>query len=125
MSVLLDTDIAIEIQRARDQSILSKWSNLIASGEAILCSPVVVAEVWAGARPREHQFIENFFDALICVTADYETGRLAGELMHRYAGSHSLETPDALVAASAIQHQAVLWTRNRKHYPMPQLTFYS
>jgi len=38
--------------------------------------------------------------------------------------SHSLEVPDALVAAAAIQYQAALWTRNRKHYPVPQLSFY-
>jgi len=125
MSILLDTDIAIEVQRAGDKAILSKWSSLVSSGEALLCSPVVVAEVWTGARPREHQFLVDFFDALICVAADYETGRLAGEFMRKYSGSHSLEIPDALIAAAAIQHQAALWTRNRKHYPMPQLKFYN
>ena len=124
MSVLLDTDVAIEIQRARDQHVLSKWSSLVASGENILCSPIVAVETWAGARPAEHQALSNFFDALVCVAADYETGRLAGEFMRRYAGSHSLEIADAFIAAAAVQHQAALWTRNRKHYPMPQLSFY-
>jgi predicted nucleic acid-binding protein len=124
MSVLLDTDIAIEIQRARNQSILAKWSALVASGEDILCSPIMVAENWAGARPLEHQALANFFDALICVAADCETGRLAGEYLLRYARSHSLEVADAFIAAAAVQHQASIWTRNRKHYPMPQLTFF-
>lgn len=124
MNVLLDTDIAIEIQRARDELILSKWSELVVSGATILCSPVVAAEIWAGARPREHQFIANFFDSLICLPADYETGRLAGEYMREFARSHSLEIADALIAAAAVQHQAALWTRNRKHYPMPSLTFH-
>ena len=125
MNVLLDTDIAVEIQRGRDRLILTQWSDLVASGASILCSPVVVAEIWAGARPQERQLISSFFDALYCLPADYETGQLAGEFMRRYAKSRSVEMADALIAASAIQHQAALWTHNRKHYPMPNLSFYS
>jgi predicted nucleic acid-binding protein len=123
VNVLLDTDIAIEILRARDQAILARWKNLAGSSTEILCSPVVAAEIWAGARPGEFQMIDAFFDALTCVAMDYDTGRIAGELLRRYARSHSLEVPDALIAGAALQHQAALWTRNRKHYPVPQLTF--
>jgi predicted nucleic acid-binding protein len=36
-----------------------------------------------------------------------------------------LKIADTLIAATAILHKATLWTRNKKHYPMPQLTFYS
>lgn len=124
MNVFLDTDIAIEVQRARDQALLLRWSELVGSGAAILCSPVVAAEIWAGARQQEHQLIAKFFRSLNCVVGDYETGQIAGAFLNKYARSHSLELPDALIAAAAIQHQAALWTRNRKHYPMPQLTFY-
>lgn len=122
MSVLLDTDIVIEIQRGNDPQIRAKWGSLVASGIALLYSPVVAAETWAGARPQEHMLMESFFDALTCLPTDYETGRLAGDLMRKFAKSHGLEIPDALIAATAIQHSAALWTRNRKHYPMPQLT---
>jgi len=90
----------------------------------VYCSPVVVAEIWAGALPHEYLPIMKFFGALTCLAADYETGRIAGEFLRQYARSHHLEVPDALIAAAAIQHQAALWTRSRKHYPMPQLTFY-
>ena len=124
MSVLLDTDVAIEILRARDQAILAKWTNLAGASVDIFCSPVVVAEIWAGARPSEFVLIDKFFDALVCLVADYDTGQIAGELLRRYARSHNLKVPDALIAAAAFRHQAALWTRNRKHYPVPQLTFY-
>lgn len=124
MNLLLDTDIAIEILRARDQSILAKWAAIIHSGANLYYSPVLAAEIWAGARPREDQSIARFFDALTCLPADEMTGRIAGELLRKYARSHNVETPDAFVAAAAIQHQSTLWTRNRKHYPMPQITFY-
>ena len=43
----------------------------------------------------------------------------------RYAKSHNVEIGDALIAASAAQSNAALWTRNRKHYPMPELTMHA
>jgi predicted nucleic acid-binding protein len=124
VNVLLDTDIAIEILRARDQSILSKWMTLSGSSLDVCYSPVLAAEIWAGALPHEHQLIAGFFRPLNCVMANYETGRLAGDFLRQYAKSHGVEVPDAFIAASAVQHRAHLWTRNRRHYPMPQLTFY-
>jgi predicted nucleic acid-binding protein len=124
VNVLLDTDIAIEILRSRDQDIFAKWSELVLSGAAVFYSPVVAAEVWAGALSHERDFISRFFRPLLCLVAEYETGQLAGEFLRQYARSHGLEVPDALIAAAAVQQKAALWTRNRKHYPMPRLTFY-
>lgn len=124
MTVLIDSDIAIEVLRARDQGILSQWSSIAVSGTAVLYSPITAAEVWAGALPHEHQMISRFFRPLICAGIDHETGRLAGEYLRKFVKSHNLEIADALIAASAIQNQAALWTRNRKHYPMAHLTIY-
>jgi hypothetical protein len=125
VNILLDTDIAIEILRARDEAILSTWTSLVVSGAAIHYSPVTAAEVWTGAFPHEHQLISRFFRPLQCIATDYEIGKLAGDFLHQYARSHGLEIGDSLIAATAIQDQAMLWTRNRKHYPMPTLNFYS
>lgn len=124
MNILLDSDIAFEILRARDKAILSKWSAMIVSGAVVFYSPVTAAEVWAGVLPNEHQFITRLFRPLLCVAADYDIGKLAGEFLRKYARSQSLEIGDAIIAATAIQNQSALWTRNRKHYPMPGLTFY-
>jgi tRNA(fMet)-specific endonuclease VapC len=124
MNVLIDSDIAIEILRARDQAILSKWTEVIISSTTVFYSPVTAAEVWAGAFTSEHPLIIRFFRPLICIATDYETGRLAGELLNKFAKSHRLEIGDALIAAAAIQNQTALWTRNRKHYPMAGVSFY-
>ena len=62
---------------------------------------------------------------LICAACEYEIGNLAGEYLRRFFKSHNLQIGDALIAATAVQNQAALWTRNSKHYPMPGLTFYS
>ena len=124
MKVLLDSDVVIEILRQHDASILSQWSELAGSEAQILTTPVTVAEIEAGARPSEAKIIDRLFSLLECVPIDEPAGKLAGELMRRYSRSHSLEIADALIAASALRRQAALWTRNRKHYPMPELVFY-
>jgi len=117
--VLLDSDIVIEVLRARDHGILTQWSVLRASDAEIMFTTVTAAEVWEGARPGEHKSIGQLFSLLDCAEVDCGTGRLAGDLLRSFRGSHNLQI------AAAIQHRAALWTRNRKHYPMPQLVFFA
>lgn len=124
MTVLVDSDILIEVSRGRDQEILARWSELSQSDNPVLFSPVTAAELWAGARPREHEAIGNLFRALVCVPIDSETGRQAGDYLRQYHKSHGLELGDALIAAAARLHRADLWTRNRRRYPMKELSFY-
>lgn len=54
MTVLVDSDIVIEVSRGRDPRIVSTWTALSASDDVILYSPVSAAELWEGARPSEH-----------------------------------------------------------------------
>lgn len=124
MPVLIDSDVLIEVSRAKDEILLGKWRELSDSADVLLCSPVSVAELWHGARPREHRVLGTLFSALVCVPIDQEIGRRAGEYLRSYSKSHNVELGDALIAATASVHGAELWTRNRKHYPMEDLRFY-
>lgn len=124
MTVLVDSDILIEVSRGKNQGILSRWTALSASDSLILYSPVSVAELWAGARPREYEMLARLFRALVCAPIDNETGRRAGDYLRQYRKSHGIELGDALVASAAALNAAELWTRNRKHYPMRELSFY-
>ena len=125
MSVLIDSDIVIEVLRGRDQAILAQWSELADSHSPILVSPITFAEVGAGAFASERTIISRFFAPLTCVAIDQKIGQLAGEYLRQYSKSHNLKIADALIAASAVQNHVALWTRNRKHYPMPHLSFYA
>ena len=124
MTVLVDSDILIEVCRGRDKGIVSRWLQLSGAGTAVLYSPVTAAELWAGALPGEHNLLSRLFQALVCVEINGETGRQAGDYLRQYRKSHNIGLGDALIAATAVQNQATLWTRNRKHYPMKNLTFY-
>jgi len=124
MTVLVDSDILIEVSRGKNAGIVSKWLDLSNSAAAVLYSPVSVAELWAGARPNEHDALNNLFRALTCIPIDEESGLKAGVYLQQYRRSHGVEVADALIAASAVMNHAELWTRNRKHYPMKDISFF-
>jgi predicted nucleic acid-binding protein len=123
-SILLDSDVLIEVSRARDAALLTRWDQLSRSSVPLACSPVTVAEIWHGARSHEHHTLAALFSALDCIPVDAEIGMRAGEYLRRYAKSHHVELGDALIAATASIHKLELWTRNRRHYPMTDISFY-
>jgi predicted nucleic acid-binding protein len=123
-SVLIDSDILIEVTRARDDAILLRWDELSRVETPLMCSPVTIAELWHGARPQEHRTLNALFAAIHCISIDSKIGIRAGEYLRQHARSHHVELGDALIAATASIHNLALWTRNRKHYPMKDLDFY-
>lgn len=123
--VLLDTDVLIEVLRARDASILAAWDRLQNSAASVFISPVTVAEIWHGLRPEEQDAVGDLFSALACVAIDARIGRRAGEYLRKFRKSHGLMLGDALVAATAALHDLPLWTRNRRHYPMTDMPWFS
>ncbi len=124
MTVLVDSDVLIEVTRKRDSEILTRWLDLGASDRVILYSPVTAAELWAGALPREEKLLRGLFQALQCAPIDEAVGTRAGGYLRKYQRSHSVQMGDALIAASAVQKGAALWTRNRKHFPMKEVEFF-
>lgn len=50
MTVLVDSDILIEVSRVRAEALVSRWLDLGRSDALIFFSAVSEAEVWAGAR---------------------------------------------------------------------------
>ena len=122
--VLIDSDILIEVTRARDPGILARWDELSRTDIALLCSPVTVAELWHGARPKEHATLEALFGAIHCIPIESKIGLCAGNYLRQYAKSHHVELGDALIAATASIHNLELWTRNRRHYPMKDVSFF-
>ncbi|MBL8291168.1 MAG: type II toxin-antitoxin system VapC family toxin [Bryobacterales bacterium] len=124
MTILVDSDVLIEVSRGRDKSIVSEWLDLSVSEARILVSAVTVTELLAGARPAEHETLEALFEALVCVPADVGIGRRAGEYLRTCRKSHGVELADALIAATAVESEAMLWTRNRQRYPMKDLSFF-
>jgi predicted nucleic acid-binding protein len=123
-AVLVDSDVIIEVLRAHNRLLLARWSELAKSELLVLCSPVTIAELWHGVRAKEESAVENMFASITCVPVDTAIGRTAGNFLRKFSKSHSVELGDALIAATAIIHNVPLWTRNSRHFPMPEISFY-
>jgi predicted nucleic acid-binding protein len=123
--VLVDSDVIIEVLRQRNPEVIESWIELADSRQAVICSPVSVAEVFHGMRNREKDAIDKLFSAMLCFSIDNETGRRAADYLRVFHKSHSLALGDALIAATASQFDLTLWTRNRKHFPMKDLRFFA
>ena len=113
----------IEILRGRPRVVRTAL-ELEKAGVPTYCSPIAAAEIYAGMRAGEEPLTQAFFDARGEVLLDGRIGRFAGSYLARFGRSHAVEIADALVAAAAVVSGLRLWTRNRKHYPMSDVTFY-
>ena len=120
-TVLLDTDILVEVLRQRDAAILTQWRRITGGTDPVLYTPVTAAELWHGLRPGEEAAALEVLSTLICVPLNDDIGRRAGDYLRRFHRSHGLALGDALIAAAAAVHGCALWTRNRKHYPMKDI----
>lgn len=93
-------------------------------GVPTYCCAVSFAEIGAGIRSGEEAVADAFFGARGEVVLDATVGRRAGLYLSRYSRSHGLTIADALVAAAAGTAGLRLWTLNRRHYPMLDVSFH-
>jgi hypothetical protein len=85
----------------------------------------VLTELYSGVAPADQSKAEGMTRDFVFLSTDAELGRLAGILRKRYRDQGlALSTPDCLIAATAIHHDAMLLTDNHKDFPMPELRFY-
>jgi len=123
--LVLDTNIVIDLLK-KVPTIAERFLALLEAETTFLISPIVVAEVYAGAFKREHKDIEALFDLCQRVSMDCDTGRLAGLYANQYVKAfQGIALEDYLLAATARAHRCPLWTHNRKHYPMDDIELFT
>lgn len=109
MPVLIDTCIIIDYLRGNISIDLSKNN--------ILINPVVELEILQGVRNKtEMRLAIKTMDNFRRIEYSTECFDLAKILIIRYALSHSLKLPDALIAASCLIYDLPLWTYNIKDF---------
>lgn len=117
---LLDSDILIWHLRGR-QDVVELLERLAESGELVV-SAVSVLEVQAGVRAGEEERTDAFLEGLACLSVDREIAGRAGAYIRTYrTQGATLGFADALVAATAVEHNLALVTKNSAHYPMPEV----
>ena len=112
--ILCDTNILIEIYRS-NAKIIEVVKQI--GQENIAVSDVTCAEILYGARDKkELQIIRKDLNKLTVLPIQSSVSKLAVELVEKYALSHKLSLPDALIASTAIIHNIELYTLNIKDF---------
>ncbi len=112
---LIDTDVAIDYLRGNVDAI-AYIEGL--SGNNFI-SAITVAELYAGVRDgAERTALESFVRAFQVVVVDSAIATQGGLFRRDFGKSHGVGLADALIAASAQAHGAILVTLNAKHFPM-------
>lgn len=89
-----------------------------------MCSVMSVAEVYAGMKPGEATATEDFLQGLECLEVSQKVARKAGRLKYDWARKgRTLDIPDAIIAAVALDLDLPLATDNRRDFPMEELRF--
>jgi len=118
---LIDTDILIDASRNVNQAV--DFLNLQSSECEIRVSIITVMELIAGCRnSSELKHVNKFLSFIHAVPIDHSISHNAEQLMQQYFLSHGLLIPDALIAATSIEQNLTLYSRNTRHFKMiPQL----
>jgi predicted nucleic acid-binding protein len=123
--VLLDTDVVIELLK-KNAKLVARFLELIEADTVFLISPIVVAEIYAGAFEREYKQIEALFDLCQRIELNSDAGREAGLYANTYSKAfQGVSLEDYFLAASARVLGCSLWTLNKKHYPMKDIALFA
>jgi predicted nucleic acid-binding protein len=118
---LIDTDILID--HFHQHSAATHLINtLVDTSDPLAISVVTLTELLAGMRPGEEEKTEGLLNLFVLLPIDVPVGRQASVYLRTFRGSHKIDFGDALIAATARLQGAELFTRNKKHYPMDDIT---
>jgi len=122
--ILVDTNIFIEYYK-NNHAICRIIERI--SPQEIVVNDVVCAELYFGARNKQELAnIVADMEKLTVLAIFPNISRLAVDLVKQYCLSHRLKLPDAQIAATAIVHNAELFTLNKKDFAyIPNLQLFS
>jgi predicted nucleic acid-binding protein len=121
--ILCDTNILIDVYRD-NHAVINTVKQI---GQAnIAVSDVTCAELLYGARNKaELKIFRKDLDTLTVLPILPEISGMAVMLVEQYCLSYKLALPDALIAATSIYHQLVLYTLNIKDFRfIPEVRFF-
>jgi predicted nucleic acid-binding protein len=121
--ILLDSGVLI--LHLRNQSGYSSLLAQLNMQGVLFISTMTRFEVLQGMKERERENTFETLNVLESLPVYDDVADKAGELVRIWrARGITLRLADALIAATAIQHNLALLTTNPKHFPMPELTIY-
>lgn len=122
--ILLDTNILVEYYKGNEKV----RAELKQIGYATLgISVITVMELFYGARnKKELERLKKSLESLQVFHLTPTISTKALELIESYAKSHTLQIPDALIAATVLEKDMALYTLNMKDFQfIPRINLYS
>ena len=111
--MILDTNILIEILKNNPKTI----QQISALSPPMSISSITAMELIYGAfNKQEVKKLEQFINKFQLIHLEPAISILALKLASKYAKSHTLDIPDALIAATAIHTRTKLLTYNTKDF---------
>lgn len=110
---VVDTDVFIDFFRG----VPAATSYLRKNADQILFSAITEAELLAGQicnNPSEREKVCHVLSQFEKIPVDNPLVQIAGDFRRKYG----VEIPDALIAASAFMVDAIIITRNKKHFEL-------
>ncbi|MGD2088891.1 MAG: type II toxin-antitoxin system VapC family toxin [Candidatus Aminicenantes bacterium] len=111
---LVDTDVLIDYLRGSDEAV----KYIKTYSKKVLLSAISVAELYAGVKDDERSVLAEFIGLFPVLPVTMKIAKIGGDYKRDFFKSHNVGLADALIAATAKAHNAVLKTLNNKHFPM-------
>jgi len=116
--IVVDTSILIDHLRGNDEARQALRAATL-RGDDTVASVLTKVDLLAGMRSHERASVRSLMGALAWIDLTDAVAEQAGALARRYARSHQgVEVVDFVIAATAQELNADLWTRNIRHFPM-------
>ena len=117
MTAVVDTSVLIDYLRGHPGAAQVLERERVRG--PLHASEITRLEVLAGMRSAEEHDTRSLLGTLIWHPVDAEIAERAGELGRQWLPSHhSIDGADLAIAATVLQADAHLLTRNVKHFPM-------
>lgn len=127
---LLDTDMASEIMRAKNDTVLARCDAYRERHGALSMSSLTVFEILHGLhRLHRTEQVDSFkvwLEDCEVLDVDTETASIAGEIAGALTRTgRIIGVVDTCIAATAIRHDRLLVTGNERHYKAVQAAGFS
>ena len=101
-------------------------ATMVEANHVLTTSAMNVAEIHAGLRPNEIERSKRLFARIDLYPITVQIAKRAGDLKRAWSlKGRTLELPDTIVAATALEYGLTLMTGNRKDFPMDDLKFFN
>ena len=114
--VLVDTSILIDFYRKTDKAN-SVWIALVRQGYQFSISAITKYEIYSGAFQSQLVFWDSIFQAITVIPFDESAVNAAVRINASLKRKRNqIALADLFIAATAVSHQTLFATLNRKHF---------